>query len=82
MSNDKIEEIKVRIKELMKKIETRTEKVIFIKELESILTDLNEKPELKEQIKGLYEEAEDLILLYTASEPKTCAYDSFIKEKL
>ncbi|TFF85944.1 MAG: hypothetical protein EU551_02975 [Promethearchaeota archaeon] len=84
MNIHNIEEVKVRIKELMKKIETRTEKMKFIKELKSILNDLNENPdpEINEKLKDLYEEAQDVIMLYTASGPKTCAYDSFIKKNL
>ena len=82
MNIHNIEEIKVRINELMKKIETRTEKMKFIKELKSILNDLDEEAEIKEKLKDFYDEAEDLIMLYTASGPKECAYDSFIKKNL
>ncbi|TFF88555.1 MAG: hypothetical protein EU549_02810 [Promethearchaeota archaeon] len=80
MNLDNIIMGKKRINGLIRKIENRTDKTDYIKELKKILSQIKSNPDLLEKYSDIYEEANDVIMLYTSSGPKTCAYDSHIKK--
>ncbi|MBD3226657.1 MAG: hypothetical protein GF329_00580 [Candidatus Lokiarchaeota archaeon] len=72
--------IKTRVKELIRKIENRSDKDKYIKELKIVLFEIRSNKKMLEKYSGLYEDANDVIILYTSSGPKTCAYKSHIKK--
>ncbi|MHA1752147.1 MAG: hypothetical protein ACTSYZ_07230 [Candidatus Helarchaeota archaeon] len=74
--------LREKIHRLINEIETRTKKSEQIKELKSILETIKSDPQKFESLKDIYEDAEDVIMLYTSSGPKVCVYDSFIKGEL
>ena len=80
MNLDNENDVKERIRQLIRSIENRTDKTDFIKELMGILNEIDDNSEYKEKYSDIYDDACDVILVYTSSGPKACRYDAFIKK--